>query len=233
MQKRYNSIPIEDYYVVVGELATEHDKYFLSFDYPNRPKLEVEATNAHGMCSCKKIIATIGKRIGDLPLIEIPNEIQQYAIIWNNEETQKFNRNWNAKQFLDYRLKKHLKEDANTEYLLQATKLMIAIGNSFAFQEGYKAATKLYSEEDMLAIYKDGARDAMMNLTGNGNETINDLADRLFKDQLLELKAKPIIAVELELIPKYSGLQLTKYEQEYLLKVDENNIIIPVNTFYE
>lgn len=74
MIKTYKVIKIEDYGVVVDGLATEHDECYVHHS-DKGITLAQEKTDNHGMCSCEKVIATIGKRIDGVPLIELANDI--------------------------------------------------------------------------------------------------------------------------------------------------------------
>ncbi len=227
MTKKYKVIKIEDYYVVVDDSITKgfKNQWVVETHLPYNTICQLSGDWDLTRCGYKDklVITTIGKRIGELPLIEIPDEVQQLSTIWNNTKEEKHNRNWNAEQFLNYRLKRYLKEDANTEYILQATKLMIAAEKGFAFRDGYKAATKKYSEEDMTQAVLIGARNPK-----NPKQAARDL--HAYKQSVVN---KPITSVELELElakhPSIIGVTLPNY----ILKVSETNTITPVNIFYE
>ena len=76
MNKKFDVIPIEDYGVVVDkQIQPDANDYFIAEGYLSElRKLTAWEKEHQTQIMCWKVIATINKRIDDIPLIELPDE---------------------------------------------------------------------------------------------------------------------------------------------------------------
>lgn len=187
MTKKYNVVPIEDYYVVIDKEIRSGAT--ISIDYWNNVLSIYDGFDPYA-----PILTTIGKRVDSLPLIEIPDE---------SENTFS-------------RLAQQMYPDHASSRVVAKAHMRI----------GYKAATKTYTEDQIRLASFLGANYKPESTSLNREDYVVNILKA----------AKPIIAVELEVATLSQwhddGISHGRVEHNILI-ADENNIIHPVNVFYE
>lgn len=239
MEKTFNKetiIPIEDYFVVVDNTQTTNGnaRYWVS----GEDGIGRVVTHLDTKLIGWPVVATTGKRIGDIPLVELSDEIE--------EELQEYMR------FEDAALEvsKSIIFDPN----------VFCAGNPFTFEQRselrlqrlkdlgiwpLKANKGKYSQEDMLKIFEAGRNFGFVECAegygvpyGDRNRPLNCEA------YLKSLQAKrPIsITLEYEEIIETSGIDYKQMKikdsgfnkKEYLkLKVSKDNTVKPLEVKHE
>ncbi len=210
MIKQFSVIPVENYYVVVQyKHMTKHCYYFYT---------SICLGNPMGVVGV--IVATIGKRIDTLPLIEIADETEELA---KHHIFPQFDFKW------------YKEEDVEVQKALND------------FKEGYKAGQSkgTYTEEDMKKCFKSGHLNGwnIRNVTVGGDWNYGlDGFEELFKDYIDSLQKKKVIkAVVLEMVcfdevpyPSDEFNQMWENKQDYKIKITntETNIITPKEFIY-
>lgn len=242
MNKQFDIIPIEDYGVVVDKEAGQcYEIGKIAFAYQfgivskimeniggsNRDVI-LEKMPHNGTLDRRQlypVIASINKRIDDIPLIEI-HEVEIQASKLKIAE--------NAEAWIYNQLSESPKEDI--EFAAESC--------TDYWKAGYKAATKKYSEEDMVNfatnvfnMYEDGdltikARKKDTNFYNLSKEMIKSLQPKLPKSVVLEMEEATIGS---EIYINKAIKRVVGGELIYQVKITnpETNTITPKEVKYE
>jgi len=219
---KYEIKQTDDYAVVISDEEIKEENY--CYRESNSMFFLALFTKEHSehFKGCKKVIATIGKQIEGLPMLELPNQREQALTWWNNligKEARDLFKKYHptvlsvSKATTEEIEKIYLAELPNQEEDVEKLGRDRAIERRWnpdsmetrrvaneiieAVKYGYKAAqSKKYSEEDMRKAFNAG--DSYRYYQNNGSRSIpSDVLDEDDFIQSLQKKQFPI-AVDLD-----------------------------------